>query len=407
LKAKKKILILTADAGFGHRSAAKAVAAALQELFGDECEAPVINPLDDKRLPEFVRTQQSDYDRVVREMPDLYKFGFQATNLPVPTAIYETVLTVLLFETMRDLVRQEEPDAILITYPGYQAPLEAVFTTRERYTPLLVVVTDLGQVHRLWFHRSADMCLVATEKVRETAIQAGLQPEKIKITGIPANPQLAKENRAPAEIRAGLGWRTDLTTLLAVGSKRVVHLPDALKVLNHSGHPVQLALVAGGDEDLYHSFQSTEWHLPVYIYNFVDHLPLMIRAADCVMSKAGGLIVTESLACGRPMLLTDVIPGQETGNAEYIVEGGAGDLVGEPVEALEILCHWLERDGALLAQRTENARCLGRPRAAHEVADLLWAAAQHGPYTRVGRDSSGRAELISMLNQHGVIWNET
>jgi 1,2-diacylglycerol 3-beta-galactosyltransferase len=44
-------------------------------------------------------------------------------------------------------------------------------------------------------------------------------------------------------------------------------------------------------------------------------MPTMMRAADAIICKAGGLTVTESLACGLPLLLTDVIPGQETGNA--------------------------------------------------------------------------------------------
>ncbi|MEJ5201228.1 MAG: hypothetical protein WHV66_03245, partial [Anaerolineales bacterium] len=75
----KRILILTADAGFGHRSAANAVAAALHELYGDACQVEIENPLEDKRTPAFLRETQSDYDRIVREMPDLYRVGFGAS----------------------------------------------------------------------------------------------------------------------------------------------------------------------------------------------------------------------------------------------------------------------------------------------------------------------------------------
>ena len=48
---KKRILILTADSGFGHRSAANAVLAALVEKYSLECDAIICNPLEDRRTP--------------------------------------------------------------------------------------------------------------------------------------------------------------------------------------------------------------------------------------------------------------------------------------------------------------------------------------------------------------------
>ena len=75
-----------------------------------------------------------------------------------------------------------------------------------------------------------------------------------------------------------------------------------------------------------------------------------MRAADFVVAKAGGLIVTESLAAGLPLLFIDMIPGQETGNADYAVAGGAAEIAADPVAALEIVYHWLADGGSLLAR---------------------------------------------------------
>ncbi len=191
---------------------------------------------------------------------------------------------------------------------------------------------------------------------------------------------LARENRTQSAVRAELGWQPDLTTVLAVGSKRVDHLSSILRALNHSGLPLQLVAVAGGDDELYHQFQSTEWHVPTHVYKFVDNMPTLMHAADCIICRAGGLIVTESLACGRPLLLVDALPGQEAGNADYVIQGGAGELGQDPIEGLEIICHWLDRDGELLAQRAHNAKCLGRLRAAYDTAELAWEAAARGPH---------------------------
>jgi len=55
---------------------------------------------------------------------------------------------------------------------------------------------------------------------------------------------------------------------------------------------------------------------------------------------------------------------------KYLVAGGR-----DPIEVLETMCHWLEKDRCLYRQQAQNARRLGHPRAAYDVADLAWAAA--------------------------------
>jgi len=371
----KKILILIADYGYGHRSAANAIETALQESYGQECQVDIVNPLDDPRAPAFFRENQHDYDRMVREMPELYKLGYQVGETPLVSSLVKGTFTLTLFNVLREIIRQKQPDVIVCPYPFYQGILSAVFASEKHRIPLLTVVTDLATVNRLWFQPAADMCLVPTQTVYDLAIQAGLPPEKVQITGIPVRPELLNANQDQVSLRHSLGWHPDLFTVLAVGSKRVEHLYDSLKVLNHSGLPLQLVVVAGGDDELYRRFQETKWHVEAHCYNFVAGMGSFMRTADCILSKAGGLIVSESLACGLPMILVDVIPGQETGNAEYVVSGNAGVLARDPIEVLETMCHWLEGDRSTYRQQAENARRLGHPRAAYDVADLAWAAA--------------------------------
>jgi 1,2-diacylglycerol 3-beta-galactosyltransferase len=174
-------------------------------------------------------------------------------------------------------------------------------------------------------------------------------------------------------IRKSLGWREDLFTVLAIGSKRVEHLYDSLWMLNHSGFPLQLIIAAGGDQDFYRRCQETEWHVETHIYDFVTEMGTFMRGADCVLGKAGGLTVSESLASGLPMILVDVISGQETGNADYVVSGNAGVLAGNPTDVLEAMCHWLENDRRYHQEQAKNAGRLGYPRAAFDVAELAWA----------------------------------
>lgn len=400
-----RVLILTADAGFGHRSAANAVASALNERYGDQIDLWIVNPLEDRRTPFFLRDSQSDYDKLVRNMPELYRLSYDASDASVPAVIVEQALTVLLFEVMRDIYRTYRPDVILSTYPLYQSAMRAVMTVSRTQVPLLLAITDLATVHRLWFSNSVDLTMVPTPIVRDLALGYGLAPELVKVTGIPVNPEVVREQRSMMEIREDLGWSMEYPTVLAVGSRRASRLLQTLDVLNHFGSPLQLIVVAGKDEKLFNALRASDWHVPCRIYNYVHNVPTFMKAADMIVCKAGGLIVTEALACGKPLLLIDAIPGQEIGNAEYVVQNEAGDLAREPVEVLETVAHWMMNGGLLLQQRAENARLLGMPNAAYDVADEVWLWAQRSLAQEYPRNT-GRLRLIDLLSRNHVRWEE-
>ncbi len=409
----RRILILTADVGFGHRSAAEAVKAALDQAIAENGErtsvAEIVNLFDDKRVPAVLRDRQTEYDSLVRSAPDLYKLGYDvAQSAPVDAAL-EGALILMLFDVIRDALRDYSPDAIVSTYPLYQAPVGAVRQVTGRRSPLLTVVTDLATVHAVWFQRATDLWLVPTDKVAEVARKHGVAEDRIRVTGLPVDPFLAERPADRTVLRQELGWDAELTTLLVVGSKRVANLLEVLRALNHARLPVQLILVAGGDDELYEQFQEQTWHLPAYIYNFVDEMPRFMHASDAIMTKAGGLIVSESLAAGLPMILVNVLPGQEVGNAEHVVEGGAGVVAKDAITVLETMWHWLEDDRRELHRRARAAVELGKPQAAHDVAELaLKAAWGELPGLRAGRrgrsrEKTGRARLLDFLRRHGLI----
>jgi 1,2-diacylglycerol 3-beta-galactosyltransferase len=399
---KKKILIFTADVGFGHRSAANAVASALQENPNGEGSVEIINVLEDERVPSFLRSSQSDYDKMVREMPELYRLRYQISDTPVPNAIIESVFTVSLFNILREILRREKPDAVVTTHTMYPAPLSAVITFDKLDIPLITVVTDLVDLHRLWFHPGSDLCLVPTEEARQQALAQGLREDQVQITGIPVHPRLAQRKVGKHQLRRDHGWDPNLTTVLIVGSKRLKNLPDYVHVLNHSGFPIQLVLISGGDDEMYEAFSQVDWHTPHHLYNYVEDMPTMMHASDCVISKAGGLIVTESLACGLPLLFIDVTPGQELGNAEYVIKNGVAEWAKAPIEALEIMAHWLEGEGSLLTEYQARAASLGRPMAAQTIADLIWSAVEAGSVQPRSDRSRFLPAILELLNSFGL-----
>ena len=247
----------------------------------------LINPLEDKRTPFFLRDSQSDYDQIVKQAPELYKLGYDASDNLIPSAIADSALVLLLYEVMHDLVDTYKPDAIVTTYPLYQSALEAVFVIDRQFVPLYTVVTDLSTVHRIWFHKAATACLVPNQTVFDLAVASNLDPQKVIITGIPVSPRLNQETRSRAEIRRELGWDEKRVTILAVGSKRVDRLVETAETLNHSGYPVQLAVAAGKDAVLYENMKAIDWHIPAYLYEYVSNMPSTDARGRCHHLQGG------------------------------------------------------------------------------------------------------------------------
>jgi len=369
----KTILILTADAGLGHRSAAEAIRDALQLKYGERVEPVIRNPLDHPDIPEIVRESQSDYDEVVNAIPELYKLGYEISDSNFPVSVMEEAFSFLLLEVMQEIIAGTSPDLIISTYPIYGAPLADLKNGGRLQIPFVIVTTDLVTVHHVWFNDGATLLTVPTEAVRQRALDAGLNEAQVIKTGIPVDPRiLSLKDREKTDLREELGWQKEPASVLVVGSPRIPSLVEMVEALDSCDEDIQFALVAGGDETLRQSFEENVWHHPAKVYGFVENMPELMRASDVIVCKAGGLIVTESLASGLPMMLVHVLPGQERGNAGYIVDHNAGRLCEEPGTARETLIEWLENDQAELRAIAENASKLGHPDAALTIADEAW-----------------------------------
>jgi 1,2-diacylglycerol 3-beta-galactosyltransferase len=368
----KKVLILTADAGYGHRSAAKAVSTALGDKFGASLEIEIVNPLDDKRTPFFLRGSQRDYDKWVREVPELYKFGFEASDSMVPKSIMESVLIVSLYEVIKDLIEISNPDIMVLTYPLYQAPVHAVLAIKKNNIPVITILTDLASVHHIWFNGEVDSYIVPNEIVKNIAIKSGIEPERINVVGIPVNPRITKIDKNKKLLRQKINIDVDKSTIFVVGGKRVENLLSTVNVLNHSGFDIQMIISAGNDKTLFGELNNIDWHIPTFIYEYIEDMPTYLLASDLIICKAGGLIVTEALACGTALIMISVIPGQETGNAAYVEAGNAGVSVESPIEFLEEFSHFLINNGQKLKALQENALKLGNANAAYEIATIIW-----------------------------------
>ncbi len=375
----RTILVLTNDAGLGHRQAALATVAALEQRYGDLCRPILVNPLEEPGVPAALRNTQSDFNRVVRFAPALYRFGHGLANTPLPTRLMERLEVLTLTEPISRVLARTQPDVVVTTHPVYVYPL-ADYRRRQAETwPVVVLVTDLARLQRLWFRPEVDRYLVPTAEAAALAARRGVPAERVHVTGIPVDLRLS-EALSPAEVRAANGWDATLTTVLAVGSRRVQEFTTFLRAINEAELPIQLVVVTGDDADLLAEVRAIDWRLPAHPYGYVTELPVWLRAVDAVVTKAGGLTVAEALAAGCPPFIIQCTPMHERGNADYLVAHDAGVRAESPAALVKALRRALADNGRGLAHLADCARELGRPRAAFHAAELIWEQAErHTP----------------------------
>merc|ERR1712139_109178 len=96
----------------------------------------------------------------------------------------------------------------------------------------------------------------------------------------------------------------------------------------------------------------------------------LLAIGDVIVTKPGGLITSEALACGLMIVIVDPYAGQEERNAAMLLEEGA---------AIQIFHHELVSfrldpilsDSSCLARYKGNAARLARPKAARTIARCI------------------------------------
>ena len=367
----RSLLILTSDAGFGHRSAAYAIQDALVDLYGEKVNPVIANPTDTEYTPELLAELEQGYDEMVVETPELYRLSYHALDVPLISDVVRAIVGRMYRQSLQKLIEDVCPRGIITTYPFHADSVAAVLSDMKYTCPLAVVITDITDVQSLWYSQAATMHYVPTTTIRDQAIENKIPPTRIKITGLPVNPAIAMEKRTIQEVRDELGWNRGLPTCLVVASPRTKEMDKITELLLHVPK-LQVAAVCGGNSQLHAQLLKLTDSDNFYLYDWVDNMPQLMKGADFVVSKAGGLIVSESLACGKPLILSEALPGQETGNKTYIVENQAGAWAPGPLEVLTTAISFLKDNRAILKTYQKNARSLGKPEAAFDIARSLW-----------------------------------
>jgi 1,2-diacylglycerol 3-beta-galactosyltransferase len=374
-----RILVLTADAGSGHRSASRAIEDGFTAQYGDAAQVTIVNPIHHPGASSVLRLYEQVYLDEMQHVPALYHLTYALTDITGVNQVLAGSVHQLLHTAIRKVLREHPADVVIGVFPIFTAIVASILRHEETRPGIMSVVTDLGSVHSTWFSRHDDYCAVPTSLARRKAIRCGLEPRRVVTTGMPVRPEFATPRADAATLRRELGWREDLPTLLLLGGGAGVgQIASIAEALDAANLPLELAIVTGTNKTLAEQLRARAWRIPTHIYGFVPLADLM-HAADIVATKAGGLTVSEALAAGKPLLIHGVPPGQEEGNLRFVRAAGAGLWAPDATTLLRHVRRWLERP-AELAQVTAAARRAGQPDAALRIARLGWELATAAPH---------------------------
>jgi processive 1,2-diacylglycerol beta-glucosyltransferase len=128
------------------------------------------------------------------------------------------------------------------------------------------------------------------------------------------------------------------------------------------------------------------------VYGWTEHMAQFIAAADFVIGKPGGLTVAEVLACGRPMLVTRSLRGQESFNVRFLEQEGVGKFI--PAHELTAwVRRWLAAPHELrdLQERAwRTGRRDGAARVAKHALALARASMSSGDVIKAGEVNGHR-----------------
>jgi len=376
-----RILILHATVGYGHRRAAEALGRAFT-LRG--VKSVWVEDTLAYGGPFFRQLYAGSYRELSEKAPVLWAYFYERSDDIEGQLIQglRTLIDRIGVTELDALIERCHPDAIVCTH---FLPVDLLAKQRRsgaRIPPLYCVVTDYTG-HVFWAYPDVDRYFVATPLTGRMLTQRGVPKAQITVTGIPVDPAIA-EPRDRDQTRHTLALAGGPVITLFGSGLSVKRVRQIVTDLLDSEVRGTLVVVAGRNAALVRALDDlpSGTRLNLRSLGFVDNVDDVVTASDLVIAKAGGLIVSEVLARGRPMVVVDPIPGQEEWNADYVVSVGAGVQV-RLGKMVPLVVENLLANEAHRRLLEEGAHKAGRPRAALAIADYVLADIARGDIWKV------------------------
>lgn len=316
-----KALILSISTGQGHHATGQAIENAFVDL-GVECRTidayeyiePILSDLISKGYlitsSYAKKISSSVYNLAVKKNKPLNKYS-------VPK-----LTNIVWAKDLEHYIEDYQPDVIICTHV-LSAWLVDIMKERNWTEATTVgVVTDFT-LHPLWEEASHLDYYVTPNELLEFQMSAkGLDTNKMLPFGIPIKAKFS-EKISKTEARKQLSLDLYKSTILLMsGSMGYGKIDESIEKLDGLDTDFQIVTVCGNNKKMYKKLKSLNTRKRVDVYGYVDNIDVMMDAADCLITKPGGITSSEALAKGLPMIMANPIPGHEMRNAEFMLNNG-------------------------------------------------------------------------------------
>src|SRR6266404_1865405 len=373
-----KILIISSDTGGGHRSAAAAIVAGIQSIVeGDSYAIRVVRAVEDSH--HITAKAVALYNWLLRNKQHWMKYLYWAVNRFRPETREFFQSRCIGF--VRELFERWCPHIVVSVHPLTQHLFARVLKElglADRI-PLVTVVTD--PYYGFWKGWACDdvrLYLCATEDARRQLVDYGIAPERIKVSGMPVHPKFdfPGEHAAQAARRA-LGLEPEkFTVFLNAGWEGGGNILQIFRELVRGELDVQAIFLAGKNEALRSEAEmlAAEANFPIKVIGYSEEVEQLMRAANVMISKLGGLSTFEALNCRVPIIadtITEPMP-QEASTVNSIVKGGAAVMLQRASDIVPIVSRMIDDSKHYAALRAATIT-IAIPNATRRIVEEITA----------------------------------
>ncbi|ODA42665.1 glycosyltransferase [Desulfosporosinus sp. BG] len=369
-----KVLVFSATFGNGHLRAAEAV---IEGILIKHPAAKIIHLDFGDFLNQPINTMiKNIYSEIIKYIPKLWGKFYYKTAKVQPRSKSQHFLSQLGRSNFLQYIHVFKPDFIVCTYPTVSSILAQLRLDQLLHVPVITIITDYT-VHSHWVHQGVDGYVVACSEVKASLESWGINAQRIHVSGIPVSPKFDEEIDR-GHIITKLGLKSDVPIFLLMGGSYGV-LKSAKRIckkLADSPVPVQTIIVCGKNKKLYLSLEEViaQGRNPMIRFEFVDNVEELMSVSDLIITKAGGLTVSEALTKHLPLVIYKPIPGQEQENAHFVQHIGAGCLASNEEELEKLLNRFLKHPEEIEKMRRKAAIALpghSTERAVENILELV------------------------------------
>jgi processive 1,2-diacylglycerol beta-glucosyltransferase len=279
--------------------------------------------------------------------------------------------------TLLELIENEKPDAICSSFPAYAALLEKLIREGRISVPHFNIVTDSISINSVWWRPGCDGWFVPNEDTAEVMRAAGVDPAKLHVSGFPVTSYFRKNEGIMTRPRIAEGSAPRVLYIVNSGT----HNAEATARLLLAEEGWEVTCTVGRDEALRATLLAAAAgrRLKADILGWTDRIPELLMTHHVVVSKAGGATTQEAVAARCPMVVNQVVPGQEEGNCELLLRHSAGALATTPEAVIATLRAAFADKGRGWDGWRAALEPMAKPDAARTVAAQVLTLANRSP----------------------------